>query len=202
MNLRYDRGVGGVAKSALALACAVCVGCGLVDYEPLGGGAGDGGGGDSDLALSGQIVNIRHLVALTTSSTDRDPSLTADKLELFFQSNRSEGPFMVSVRASVDDEFPEPVAIDVLNLPGSTENRSPEISGDGLRITFTALASGDTVRRLYTSSRPNRDAQDWAVPTLAPGLESVQVNGATVTDDETLLIFTNRELDAPGGGGR
>lgn len=91
------------------------------------------------------------VTAINTASSDGNPMLSADGLELFFNSNRTaDNELYVSVRASTADPFPAPTPITELNA-ATTDEQDPWISPDGRTLYFTSDRDGTV--RLWQSTR-------------------------------------------------
>lgn len=90
---------------------------------------------------------------INTNANETDPVVSADGLELFFQSDRS-GParVWVSRRSSVSEPFPEPVH--VTELDGSGDNDVPNwLSADRCVLYMTSYRQGN-LAHLYVATRP------------------------------------------------
>ncbi|MEM9489493.1 MAG: hypothetical protein AAGC55_10135, partial [Myxococcota bacterium] len=119
---------------------------------------------------------------------DDDPSLTADLLEMYFDSNRhlpgGRGALWVSKRNSVCDDWGEPTQLEDLYIlhPNISD---PAISPDGLTLWFASTADplGPPDQDVYVSTRASRDTDAWTAPMQIPSLDS------------------NRPLNSPGGIG-
>ena len=99
--------------------------------------AGGGGKVYGDFTF-GQPVNLGPNI--NSSSVEADPSISADGLELFFESRRPGGhgaDIYVSRRASKDDPWGPCMNI---GAPVNTayDDQSPSISADGLTLFFSA----------------------------------------------------------------
>jgi Tol biopolymer transport system component len=84
------------------------------------------------------------ITELSTSSDDRDPSLTPDRLTIYFASNRSGGAggldIWMASRATAADAFGAPVNVTELNTADREAN--PEIAADGLTVYFDSDRAG------------------------------------------------------------
>jgi Tol biopolymer transport system component len=82
------------------------------------------------------LINPRNLSSLNTAAHESGAELTADELTIYFSSNRTgRAGIYVAQRASKDEPFGEPVALDPLNTVDNNEG-APSISTDGLTIYF------------------------------------------------------------------
>ena len=94
------------------------------------------------------------------------PWISADGLELYFNSNRTGNPdtadLYVSRRATKTDTWSEPVNLDVLNSPFSESD--PSLSADGLTMFFSSTRPGGFGEwDFYVTTRETRDA-NWSPP--------------------------------------
>ncbi|UCC97142.1 MAG: PD40 domain-containing protein [Phycisphaerales bacterium] len=169
-----------------------------------------GGSGESDIWVTTRTtksdpwatpVNLGPTV--NASSYDAYPSVSADGLTLFMQSNRPGGygryDIWMTTRQATGDPWTTPV-----NL-GSTVNSSaiegdPSISPDGLVLLFTSLRSGGYgISDMYLVRRAT--IQDsWGSPTnLGPVVNSPSIEaGPSISADGLTFYF---ESERPGGEG-
>jgi hypothetical protein len=169
-----------------------------------------GGSGESDIWVTtrttrsnpwGTPVNLGPTV--NASSYDAYPSVSADGLMLFMQSNRPGGcggyDIWMTTRQSKDGPWTTPVN------PGSTVNSSaidgdPCISPDGLVLFFTSLRPGGYgIADLYLARRATLQ-DSWGLPmNLGPKVNSSpdQGNPSISADGLTLYFASGR----PGGAG-
>jgi Tol biopolymer transport system component len=140
---------------------------------------------------------------VNASSHDAYPSVSADGLTLFMQSNRPGGygkyDIWLTTRQTKDDPWTTPV-----NL-GSTVNSSaiegnPSISPDGLALLFASLRPGGYgISDMYLVRR--KTIQDlWGLPmNLGPVVNSPSIEaGMSISTDGLTLYF---ESERPGGEG-
>jgi hypothetical protein len=91
------------------------------------------------------------VAAINTAASDGNPMLSANGLELYFNSNRSgDNQIYLSQRASTSDPFPAPVAIAELAAP-TFDDQDVWISEDGRTMYFSSNRDGTT--RLWQSTR-------------------------------------------------
>ncbi len=121
--------------------------------EAPGPGVGDVGPFGALEPIEGAF--LANVPAGATISED-DPSLTADLLEMYFNSNRDQPGsesfgIWVSKRACATDAWGEPIKLDVLGAatPNPTD---PAISPDGLTIWLASPADNDNARQIYRST--------------------------------------------------
>jgi hypothetical protein len=142
------------------------------------------------------------LTEFSDAAIERDPTETADRLELYYASNPA-GAIQFASRASADAAF-ERQPLPSFDDPAATES-SPVISADGLHIVFTSDRSGTLA--IYESTRASRDTS-WSAPELAlgGGPWMVGTGGIGMTTDGLNLVFeletsahcfTRHETDKP-----
>jgi len=130
---------------------------------------------------------------------DDGPCLSADGLELYFNSSRPGGyggaDLWVATRPTEDDPWGEPVN---LGPPVNSQDSEggPNISADGLSLYFGRGAFPD--RDIYVTTRKTKD-DDWGEPVnLDPTVNSsVYDFFPTISADGLVLFF--RSDRAPGG---
>ncbi len=133
----------------------------------------------------------------TESSIEDDPTLTADLLELYYNSNRASSvgwDIWRSVRSSVDDAWPEPELVVELSGPG--QDTTPGISADGLTIWLGRTQSCGPRGGLLVATRADRQSV-WTEPQCVNELNSEAEDLAPeVTQNGLLMVLTsNRTLD-------
>jgi len=116
-------------------------------------------------------------------SSDKDPVLTADRLEIFFSSDRAGGDgssdIWRSVRDAPDDAWSAPTPVAELNTAGS--ETAPTLSGDGLVIMFSR--DGD----IFVSTRLGID-RPWAAPSTQAEINSGGFDGCPSLTPNALTI--------------
>lgn len=113
--------------------------------------------GDLDIQVATRAAKtdtfawVRELTELNASQTESGPTITADGLEIFFESFRS-GPGVIytASRPSTSDVFSAPVALPELAAPGGTSSGSPSITSDG-RTLYYYVTIGQV--DIYTATR-------------------------------------------------
>jgi len=169
-----------------------------------------GGSGGTDLhvmtrltknAAWGTPVNL----GPTVNSSDNDglPSISADGLELFFQSPRSGGfgnaDLYVTTRPTIHDDWGTPVNLgSIVNT--SDHDWGPNILSDRLTLYFySPRPGGFGSNDIYMTRRPTID-DDWSEPVnLGPIINSSSKDGApTFSADGSMLYFLSTR---PGGFG-
>jgi hypothetical protein len=127
-------------------------------------------------------------------TVDDDPSLTADRTELCFNSKRTGGmgheDIWCSRRSTTTEPWNAPVPVEVLN----TEHRETGVAlaPDGLVIWFSSdRPDGEGGLDIYTSTRPNRD-DDWLQPRHVDELSSSDDDLVSSIGSGELAIFLAR----------
>ena len=181
----------------------LCLGC-RFDVEHLPGGAevdgppfaqvGDGPGASDGLTDAGVLIDLGafgapdEVDALSTSHGEDDPTLTADMLEIYFNTNQAGSTstdIWMSTRASTADAWGPPVQ--VLTLSAGGNDTIPEVSPDGL--TMFLARGGAGVLELYASTRASR-ADAWGTPQVVAELNSAWDDaGGSLTDDGRSVVF-------------
>ena len=155
---------------------------------------------DSHL-LFGVPTNIGPPV--NSSSDDWCPSISADGLELYFDSNRSGGfgnyDIWVATRATTDDAWVEPVNLGPM-VNGLYWEQAPRISPDGLSLFFgSTRPDGSGKWDIWVATRETRDT-DWSsVVNLGSTINSSadDMTPSISFDGLSLFFGSNR----PGGFG-
>jgi hypothetical protein len=98
--------------------------------------------------------------------TDGTPSMTEDRLEIYFKSSRVGGAGQSDVwrstRATTTSAWSVPVPVTELNT--TAEDASPEVARDGLTIWYSSQRTGGQGNRdIWVASRPNRTSA-WSTP--------------------------------------
>jgi len=150
-------------------------------------------------ALAERFDAVLPLSELNTEYQEKSPSISADRLEIFFHSNRvldGENPFYTYVarRAETGVPFDEPVPI----LEGAV---TPDIASDGLTLYFAMdVGSGNESNAdLFFATRADRDSP------FGPPVPMVELNtpykeaSPSISTDRRVLYF---DSDRPGGAGQ
>src|SRR5688572_9556243 len=110
-------------------------GCGRVSFDARAdastGPTDDSSGADVAFPM-GAWTNITQVTELVVGAVNDDPTLTADQLEVYFN---SAGNIYTSTRASMNDAWGAPQPLSAVNTAES-EN-TPEVSADGLELFFS-----------------------------------------------------------------
>ncbi len=134
--------------------------------------------------------------AVNSPDSEYDPSISADGLELYFQSNRSGGfgdrDLYVVTRATTQDDWSEPMNLGpMLNTPG--RDAGPEISSDGLSLYFNSNRPGGLGNYdLYVAMRQS-PSEPWGPPVnLGPSVNtSADEINSTISSDGLSLFFSD-----------
>jgi beta-lactamase regulating signal transducer with metallopeptidase domain len=137
------------------------------------------------------VTNLGPVV--NSSASDGSPSITADGLTLYFNSNRPGGSgdldIWVTTRTTTSEPWGEPV-----NL-GPTVNTAywewaPSISSDGLEIYFNSnRPGGSDDDDLWVASRATLD-DDWSAPVnLGPTVNSSSIDWSQSISADGLELF-------------
>lgn len=160
-----------------------------------GAPSGAGGGGSAPLGPFGAPELI---VELADPSSDDDPTLTADMLEMYFDSARTgglgSGDIWLTVRPSVNDAWSAPV--NVLELNSTASDTTPEVSADGLVMFLGSARAGNT--DLYVSSRATRSLP-WSPPAPVVQLNSSDGDYAVSLSPNMLSLFMGSTRPGMGG---
>ena len=166
-----------------------------------------GGYGENDLYVTkrattdedwGTPVNLGPIV--NSSATDFFPNISFDGLSLFFYSNRAPrfnnlGDLWVATRATIDDEWSEPVNLGPTVNSSIQYNEAPSISADGRMLFFSAIRPGGRGKEdLWVTTRRTTD-DDWGTPVnLGPTVNtsSFDKNPNISADGLTLYFQSNR----------
>ena len=131
---------------------------------------------DDASVLALPFTNITPLAEVNDPmASEDDPSLTADLLEIYFDSDRTAtgaamGDIWVAKRASTADPFGAPAL--VTELASLSDDTTPEVSADGLTMYFASDRLTANDRDIYVTTRPDR-ASAWSTPVRVPELSSV-----------------------------
>lgn len=171
----------------------ILCGCGRLDFDPRAGDAGVGEGSvDAGLGLWGTPVMIAELDAGDADN----PTLTADMLEIFFDSSRTGGAgvadIWTSTRASVTASWSAPVNVAALNT-GSVDE-FPEISPDGLTLFFSSTRPTGNLGQtdIFVTTRPTR-ASAWSAPTRVVELSSMGFDNSATASADLLSIYLSSD---------
>ncbi len=128
---------------------------------------------------------------INTQRVDSEPSLTADRLSLFFRSDSRPG-ISFSSRTGLDQPWSVPTSVP--GLPGGV--RKPVISADGLTLYFSAPTPNGAGKRDVLVTHRTTVSDSWSKPAPLPApLNSSSDDSPTwiSADEATLLLFSDRE---------
>ena len=181
---------------------------------PHGTIAGDGapgddmmGGGDGDVRVDGTPLGPwappTAFPELTAAGTQLDdPTLTADMLEIYFDSTRGAGgddDIWRATRPNVQSVWSTPVTVGELNTNGRESD--PEISSDGLTLWIASDRNGGAgLDDIYVSTRTSR-GMPWSTPVRVASLCSAGADDAPTTDATSQrVVFWSTRSGGAGGG--
>jgi Tol biopolymer transport system component len=140
---------------------------------------------------------------VNSSAADGLPSISADGLTLFYNSNRSGGEggkdLWMTTRASLSDPWEAPVNLGpTVNSPAA--DIAPSISADGLTLFFSSQRSGGFGGNdLWMTTRASL-SDPWEVPVnLGPTVNSSSTDYDPSISADGLTLFFNS--NRPGGVG-
>jgi hypothetical protein len=134
---------------------------------------------------------------LSSTSVDDDPSLTADRLELFFNSNRGgNSDLWVSTRASAADPWSPPALVDGVNTV--SDETTPAISADGLTLYFGSNRPGGSGSYdIWMTTRPARTSS-WSTPVPVAELNTTASDNSPSPSTSQLTIVFNSDRATAG----
>ncbi len=172
-----------------------------------------GGYGNSDLWVArrtttndvwGEPVNLG--LTVNSSQAEYDPCISADGLELYFNSDKPGGSgvndIWVTMRATKEDPWGEPVNLGPI-VNSSTNEASAEISYDGLMLFFPSQRTGGYGGGdLWVTRRKTRD-DAWRLPVnLGPKVSTAYSEfSPSISADGLWLYFCDWPSPRPGGHG-
>ena len=135
---------------------------------------------------------------VNSSSTDGRPSISANGLSLFFNSNRLGGygylDIYVATRATTDANRGTPVNLGP-TVNSSASDSSPSISADGLSLYFASRRPGGYGQAdLYVTTRLTTE-HPWRTPVnIGPPVNSSYYEGfPSISSDDLSLYFSEWE---------
>jgi hypothetical protein len=172
-------------------------GCGRVAFEPvtrLEPDAEDACAAERrDL---GPFGTPRAIQATSTTDVEDDPVLSADLLELYFASNRTDsvGGQDIYVARRGDRSAPWGAVERVANVSSTNSDNTPALSSDGLELWVVSnRPGGPGGEDIFVSVRGSTTAP-WPTPVLVPELSSPNLDRgpAPFADDLRMVIHSNR----------
>lgn len=157
-------------------------------------GSDSGDGSSSTGAPTGDFGDPIALDVLNSEVDDDDPTLSSDMLEIYFATTRlGNEDIFVARRASVSDDFDEPVRVD--ELSSIFVDSTPELSFDGLTMTVTSDRPGSFGGLdVWFSTRDDRE-DAWSDPAHVTELSTIGNEGSVVLTGDLLTMY----LCASGG---
>ncbi len=175
---------------------------GLALYFHDWGNPRPGGFGETDLWVTtratkgdawGVPVNLGP--AINTAGHEATPNISADGLELYFESDRAGGfgsnDILVATRATIEDEWGMPTNLGP-RINSSEWEHCPNISADGLTLYFDSKIPGN----LMVTTRATVE-DDWGEP-VDLGHTHSDHYASSVSADGSTLYFASKH---PGGSG-
>ena len=159
---------------------------------------------DTNSDIWSQPVNLGSMV--NSSQHDWDPSISADGLELYFNSDRPGGSgnsdLWVTTRATKEDPWSEPVNLGP-TVNSLVNDASPEISDEGLMLFFvSARPGGYSDADIWVTTRATSE-DDWGFPVnLGPKVNTTYAEfSPSISADGLWLYFCDYTSPRPGGHG-
>ncbi|MBL7185067.1 MAG: ankyrin repeat domain-containing protein [Phycisphaerae bacterium] len=149
--------------------------------------------------------------SVNSSAHEYDPSISADELELYFNSYRpgsfGEADIWMTTRKTKADPWGNPVNLG-LTVNSPARELAPSISADGLSLYFSSDRSGGYgVQDIWVTTRETKSAP-WGEPVnLGPTVNSVaREHAPSISTDGLELYFSGLwefpESSRPGGSGK
>jgi Tol biopolymer transport system component len=136
---------------------------------------------------------------INTSYRETAACISADGLELYFNSDRPGGSggadLWVATRSTVESDWETPVNLGP-TLNTSFNDGGPNISTDGLCLFFQLYGAVDEFD-IWMSTRPNK-GHPWSIPVNLTVNSSARELQPEISSDGSILYFTSRR---PGGLG-
>ena len=167
------------------------------DAGPPGGDSADDAAprDGPDAAPLGPFGPPTLIAPLADLANDDDPTLTADLLELYWDSARGgDDDIWVSRRASPADPWGPPALVAELSLLG-VQDSDPEVAPDGLTLYYSSARPGGLGGvDLYLATRSTR-ADPWSAPAWIAELSSVaQEFPSNPTPDGLVILVQSTRL--------
>ena len=137
------------------------------------------------------------LPTINTSRFERNLSLTADQLTLFFASDRSGTlggmDLWMVTRATVADEFADAAIVHLSNLSSAATDYFPTTSADGLTLYFSSNRGASSDLDIYRTRRAaNVDGFDSPEPVAVLNTAAGEAALAWGQDERTLYVQSDR----------
>lgn len=138
----------------------------------------------------------RLLAELNSASSETDPTLSADGLEIVFASNRAGGvggtDLYRASRASRNDPFGAPVLIAELSTPD--HDQAAELTADGL--TLYLRVAGTTSEDIASARRATRSSA-FGAPMPEPALSTSEADTNPAISRDGLVFSTTHNVAGP-----
>ncbi len=155
-------------------------------------------------SMSNNATNLGPSV--NSPKSEHDPSISADELELYFNSYRPGGfgnaDIWMTTRKTKADPWGEPVNLGkTINSPA--HENAPDISADGLSLYFCSDRSGGGGGRDVWVTKRKTKSDPWSEPVnLAPSVNSpADEHGPSISSDGLSLYFSGLWDDLKRSGG-
>jgi hypothetical protein len=162
------------------------------------GAMADAGTPNADAAFTGSFGPAMLIAELSDPlASDDDPTLTADLLEIYFDSNRAgSGDIWMSKRPTVSDPWAAPSL--VVELSTADSETTPTLAPNGLTIYIASQRpSGLGGDAIWKSTRTSR-ADPWTAPVYVTELDSLESDNGAAPDAALLqMVLTSHR----NGGG-
>lgn len=154
-------------------------------------------GSDAELRAFGAPQRVAEL---STGWLEDDPTLSQDRLEIFFSSSRAGGlgaqDIWTATRASVGQPWSTPINVARLNTPD--QDALSSLSADGRALYFASnRAGGLGGTDIYHTARASRGSA-WDAPELVTALSSSKADRPRTTSDPALLLISARRAGGAG----
>jgi hypothetical protein len=168
--------------------CLLITACGRARFDPVSDGSftliDDVIG---DVLPLGNFGTPTPISELNSTFIDDDPTLTADRLEIFFASDRpgGQGAFDIwtAVRNDPDQSWSPPSVVTTLSSAGN--DTCPRLSKDALTIYLGSNRGGSV--QIWTATRSTRTAA-WTTPTVIAEI-AAPCSCAAVDSAHTTIVF-------------
>jgi hypothetical protein len=154
---------------------------------------------DAPPFATGPFKNVQK-VSVSSTSRDDDVTLTADMLEMYFESDREtagQSDIYVSRRATVNDTWSLPAK--VAELATMWHEGSVDISSDGLTMYFASNRPPSMNMDVWMTKRADRSSP-WSMPEVVAPLSGSDNDYDADPWSDTVLYLGSARGPAMGGG--
>jgi hypothetical protein len=193
-----------VLRRTLAIAVVVA-GCGRVGFDQTTRGVDDAAGDAPSDARADAMADAAEPVGpfgpaspvgggVNTASAEDDPALTADMLEIWFDSSRAGGKgggeLWMATRPDLGSPFG--AAVDVMALNTAGDDATPDLSPDGLTVWWVTAGSLGA-KDIFVATRPTRTGT-WSAPADVTQVSSAgdEAGPSVVADGLTMFLATDK----------